>query len=53
MMASIHDDYVLIALDPPFVPEKKSGPIRSLIVILSTMVAGMLSVMFVLVRHYF
>jgi len=53
MMASIHDDYVLIALDPPFMPEKKSGPIRSLIVILSTMVAGMLSVMFVLVRHYF
>ena len=53
MMASIHDDYVLIPLEPPFVPERKSGPIRSLIVILSTLVAGMLSVMTVLIRHYF
>ena len=53
MMASVHDDYVLIPLEPPFVPERKSGPIRSLIVILSTLVAGMLSVMTVLIRHYF
>ena len=53
MMASIHEDYVLIPLEPPFIPEKKSGPIRSLIVILSTLVAGMLSVMTVLIRHYF
>jgi len=53
MMASIHDDYVLIPLEPPFIPEKKSGPIRSLIVILSTLIAGMLSVMIVFIRHYF
>ena len=53
MMASIHDDYVLIPLEPPFIPERKSGPIRSLIVILSTLVAGLVSVMTVLIRHYF
>ena len=53
MMASIHDDYVLIPLEPPFIPERKSGPIRSLIVILSTLVAGLVSVMTVLMRHYF
>ena len=53
MMASIHDDYVLMTLEPPFIPERKSGPIRSLIVILSTLVGGLLSVGIVLVREYF
>ena len=53
MMANIHEDYVLVSLEPPFVPEMKSGPIRSLIVILSTVITGMLSVMTVLFRHYF
>lgn len=53
MMASIYDDYVLIALEPPFVPDKKSGPVRSLIVIVSTLLAGIFSVMYVLIRHYF
>jgi hypothetical protein len=53
MMASIYDDYVLIPLEPPFVPDKKSGPVRSLIVIVSTLLAGIFSVMYVLIRHYF
>ena len=53
MMASIHDDYVLMTLEPPFIPERKSGPIRSLIVILSTLVGGLLSASIVLVREYF
>ena len=53
MMASIHDDYVLMTLEPPFTPERKSGPIRSLIVILSTLVGGLLSASIVLVREYF
>ena len=53
MMASIHDDYVLMTLEPPFIPERKSGPIRSLIVILSTLVGGLLSAGIVLVREYF
>ena len=45
MMASIYDDYILIPLEPPFIPDKKSGPVRSLIVILSTLLAGIFSVM--------
>ena len=53
MMASIHDDYVLMTIEPPFTPERKSGPIRSLIVILSTLVGGLLSASIVLVREYF
>ena len=53
MMASIHDDYVLMTIEPPFTPVRKSGPIRSLIVILSTLVGGLLSAGIVLVREYF
>ena len=53
MMASIHNDYVLMTIEPPFTPERKSGPIRSLIVILSTLVGGILSAGIVLVREYF
>lgn len=53
MMASVHDDYVLMTLEPPFIPERKSGPVRSLIVILSTLAAGLLSTGIVLVREYF
>lgn len=53
MMASIYDDYILIPLEPPFIPDKKSGPVRSLIVILSTLLAGIFSVLYVLIRHYF
>ena len=53
MMASIHNDYVLMTLEPPFIPERKSGPVRSLIVILSTISGGLLSFMVVLFRRYY
>jgi len=33
MMAKIYDDYSLIVLEPPFVPDEKSGPKRALIVL--------------------
>lgn len=52
MMASVHDEYSLISLEPPFIPEEKSRPSRSLIVILATMLGGILSAISVLVRHY-
>ena len=53
MMASVHDEYSLISLEPPFIPEMRSSPVRSLIVILTTLAGGILSVLMVLVRHYF
>ena len=52
MIASIHDEYSLILLEPPFIPEEKSRPGRSLIVILTTMLGGLLGVIIVLIRHY-
>ena len=52
MMASIYDEYSLISLEPPFIPEEKSRPGRSFMVILGTMLGGIFSVIIVLIRHY-
>ena len=44
--------YVFDYIDPPAVMEKKSEPKRAFICILSTLLGGMLSILFVLIRHY-
>lgn len=44
--------YVFDYIDPPVVMEKKSEPKRSLICILSALLGGVLSLLFVLIRHY-
>ena len=44
--------YVFDYIDPPAVMEKKSEPKRLLICILSAVLGGMLSIVFVLIRHY-
>ena len=50
MLISVKPEYVLKTIDPPQVPEEKAKPQRGLIVILGTMLGGMLSVLFVLMR---
>tara|TARA_B100001758_G_C18373036_1_gene592552 strand:+ start:413 stop:1360 length:948 start_codon:yes stop_codon:yes gene_type:complete len=52
MMASIHDEYSLISLEPPFVPEDKTRPSRSFMVIVGSLLGGLLSVFFVLMRYF-
>jgi LPS O-antigen subunit length determinant protein (WzzB/FepE family) len=44
--------YVFDYIDPPAVMEQKSEPKRALICILSALLGGMLSILFVLIRHY-
>jgi len=44
--------YVFDFIDPPAVMETKIEPIRSLICILFSLLGGILSILFVLVRHY-
>ncbi len=53
MLAQIHQDYVLIEIEPPYIPEKKSRPSRANICVLGTLLGGMLSLLIVLIRHYF
>ena len=45
--------YVFDYIDPPAIMEKKSEPGRAFIVIFSALLGGMLSVLLVLIRHYF
>ena len=52
MVAEASPDYAFVAVSPSMVPEEKSQPKRALICILVTLLGGMLSVFFVLVRHY-
>tara|TARA_Y100000589_G_C26975051_1_gene556165 strand:- start:90 stop:797 length:708 start_codon:yes stop_codon:yes gene_type:complete len=52
MITSINDDYILLAIEPPYVPEKKSKPNRALICLLGSIIGGMLSIFIVLSRHY-
>ena len=52
MLASLQIDYLLIPIDGPFIPEKKSEPQRSLIVILISMFGFALSISYVLIRKF-
>ncbi len=52
MTTDTKDDYILEILDPPYLPEVKSGPVRSLICIIITIVGTLLSIMSVILYHY-
>lgn len=52
MVAEANHDYAFVTVKPSMVPEQKSKPRRALICILSTLLGGMFSVLFVLVSHY-
>jgi LPS O-antigen subunit length determinant protein (WzzB/FepE family) len=45
--------YVFDYIDPPAIMEQKSEPKRAFICIISALLGGMLSILFVLTRHYF
>ena len=52
MLSQINEDYVLVEIEPPFIPERISKPSRLPIVFLTTMLGGLLSAIIALVRHY-
>jgi uncharacterized protein involved in exopolysaccharide biosynthesis len=53
MLANVRSEYVFKTIDPPVVPEKKSKPLRALIVVASAMFGFMLSCLIVLFRHVY
>jgi len=53
MMAKVNEDYSLMAIEPPFVPDRKSGPNRTLIVVLAAIIGSFSTLIIVLIRHYF
>lgn len=52
MLIESSEDYVFEVIDAAIVPEQKSGPKRSMIVILSTIIASLLAVIFVISSHF-
>ena len=52
MLAKVRPEYALTTLDAPLIPEEKSAPKRSLIVIMSTLIGGMLGTLIILIRFY-
>ena len=52
MMAQIYDDYSLIYIEPPFLPDRKSGPSRSIIVLLSAIMGVFFGISAVLIQYF-
>ena len=52
MLSKVNEKYILKVIEPPFIPEVKSKPTRSLICILGTLFGGMLAIIWVAIRHY-
>jgi LPS O-antigen subunit length determinant protein (WzzB/FepE family) len=52
MLAKVRHEYALTTLDAPLVPEEKSSPNRSLIVIISCLFGVMLGSIIILIRFY-
>ena len=52
MLASINQDYMLRPIDPPYIPEMRFSPSRSMIVIFISFLGGFLSILIVLIRNF-
>ena len=52
VLAKASEEYVFEVIESPVVAEDKSGPKRSTICMVGTLLFGMFSVLFVLIRHY-
>ena len=53
MLAKISTDYALMVIEPPFIPEKKSKPSRSLICSFGIILGFVTGILWVLRKHYF
>lgn len=52
MLAKINEDYILVEIDPPYVPEKSLSNSKTLIVVFSTILGGLLGCIIALIREY-
>ena len=52
MLAKVREEYAFKTVDPAVIPEQKNNPNRAMICLLGTLLGGMLSVLWVLIRHY-
>tara|TARA_Y100000768_G_C23890103_1_gene639677 strand:- start:81 stop:1028 length:948 start_codon:yes stop_codon:yes gene_type:complete len=52
MIASVRKNYLLSPLDTPYIPDERSSPRRTLIVVLSSFLGLCLSLIWVVIYHY-
>jgi LPS O-antigen subunit length determinant protein (WzzB/FepE family) len=52
MLAKINEDYILVEIDPPYIPEKSLSNSKTLIVIFSTLLGGLLGCIVALIKEY-
>ena len=52
MMAKIDGNYVLKTIEPPYIPEEKSKPIRSILALAGLLLGFVISSLYVLIRTY-
>ena len=52
MMAKISSNYILYVIEPAFIPEKKLKPSRLLICLSVTIIGCVLSILWILIRHF-
>ena len=53
MLAKISTDYALMVIEPPFIPEKKFKPSRSLICLFGIILGFVTGILWILRQHYF
>jgi len=53
MLSNIRDDYLLMAIDPPFIAEEKSSPRRAILCIIFLIINFILSISFLIIREFF
>jgi uncharacterized protein involved in exopolysaccharide biosynthesis len=52
MMADINENYLLEIVDPPYIPELRTSPKRSIICIMITVIGTLLTSFLIIVYHY-
>jgi hypothetical protein len=53
MMVEANENYIFKVLDSPIVPEERSKPSRSIVVIIATILGGLISIIAITTSHYF
>ncbi|MEL0187020.1 MAG: Wzz/FepE/Etk N-terminal domain-containing protein [Flavobacteriaceae bacterium] len=53
MLSDIRDEYIVRAIDPPFIPEEKSEPNRALICIIITLIGFFSAAFYSFIRHHY
>ena len=52
-IAKIREDYALKAIEPPYIPEIKSKPVRSTMVITGTIFGAIFYILWILINYYY